>query len=69
MIIVDRIEGKVAVCETDTGKLDIPVKLIRGKVRDGVVIVERNGTYVVDEQATEKRTAETKDITKGLWDE
>jgi hypothetical protein len=68
MIIVDRIEGKVAVCETDSGMLNISLKLIKGKVRDGVVLVEKDGAYVVDEETTKSRTDEMRDRTKGVWD-
>jgi hypothetical protein len=55
MIIVNRIAGK----------FDIPIKLIKGKVRDGVVLVERDGVYSVDEGATEKRSGQMKDA----WEE
>jgi hypothetical protein len=69
MIIVDRIEGKVAVCETDSGMLNISLKLIKGKVRDGVVLVERDGAYRVDEQATKKREEDTNNSSQGIWRE
>jgi hypothetical protein len=68
MIIVDRVEGKLAVCESDGRMMDVPIKLIRGKVRDGVVIVEGGGFYLVDEEATKKRENEVKDKSKGVWD-
>ena len=68
MIVIDRIEGKFAVCESDGRITDIPIKLIRGKIRDGVVLVERGGVYAVDEQATEKRTAEMKDASKDVFE-
>jgi hypothetical protein len=58
MIIVDRIEGKFAVCETDKGMIDILSKRIRGKVRDGVVLAEKDGIYEVDEDATKRRADE-----------
>ena len=48
--------------------LDIPAKLILGRVRDGAVLVEREGVYTVDEQATEKRAAEIRDASKGIWE-
>jgi len=62
MIAVDRIERKFAVCETDEGIVDMPVKLIRGKVRDGVVIMERDGSYAVDERATRERAKESRGV-------
>ena len=69
MIIVDRIEGKVVVCETDSGMLNISLKIIKGKVRDGVVLAEKDGTYSVDEEATKKRSQQMKDSLGGLFTE
>ncbi|MGA2975932.1 MAG: DUF3006 domain-containing protein [Spirochaetia bacterium] len=60
MIIVDRIEGKFAVCGTENGMIDIPIKFIKGKVRDGDVVVEKDGIYSVDEEATKRRSLEMK---------
>jgi hypothetical protein len=68
MIIVDRIEGKFAICESDGRMIDVPLKLIKGKVRDGVVLVEHDGAYAVDEDATKRRTDEIKSETKDIWD-
>jgi len=68
MIIVDRVEGKFAVCEVDGAMKDIPVKLIRGKVRDGVFIVEKEGIYYVDEDATKARKNHIDNLSKGLWE-
>ena len=47
-MIVDRIEGELAVVELDKGKfVDIPVKKISGRVRDGAVLVNwKPQTYV-----------------------
>ena len=40
-MIVDRIEGELAVVELDKGKfVDIPVEKISGRVRDGAVLVK-----------------------------
>jgi hypothetical protein len=68
MIIVDRVEGEYAVCETDSGMKNIRVKLIKGKVRDGVVLAEKGGIYYVDEDATKIRTDDMRDEAKGIWD-
>ena len=68
MIIVDRIEGKVAVCEIDGRLINIPIKLIRGKLRDGVILAEKDGAYVVDEETTKKTSQEIKDSISGLFD-
>ncbi len=55
-MIIDRIEGTVAVIEVEKGEVvDVPLTRIVGSARDGAV-VERNGDdYVVDEDATAER--------------
>ena len=58
-MVVDRIEGTTAVVETGSGFVDVPVSQIRGRVRDGAVLVENaDGTYTVDEGQS-ARAAET----------
>ncbi|MCL1848403.1 MAG: DUF3006 domain-containing protein [Clostridiales bacterium] len=59
MIIVDRIENGIAVCEIDGVMRDIPLSGIRGDVREGDVLVESGkGSYLVaDKAATEQRKA------------
>lgn len=57
-VIVDRIEGRLAVVELAKGETrTVPLDLIEGRVRDGAVLAERDGRYVVDEEATAERTA------------
>lgn len=56
-MVIDRIEGGTAVVEVSKGELfHIPLGLIEGRVRDGATLVERDGSYVVDERATEERS-------------
>jgi len=57
MIIVDRIENGIAVCEIDGVMRDIPVADIKGRVREGDVLVESgDGSYLTaDSAATEER--------------
>lgn len=56
-MIVDRIEGQLAVVEVSKGKMiDVPISAIRGRVRDGAVLVKGDdGSYVVDETETARR--------------
>lgn len=60
MIVIDRIEGTVAVAEMDDGSFqDIPLERIAGHVRDGALLREaEDGSYAVDEEATARRTDE-----------
>lgn len=59
MLIVDRIEGDVAVVEVDVDRFeDVPVADIEGDVRRGAVLREiAPGEYVVSENETAARAA------------
>lgn len=67
-VIVDRIEGMLAVVELAKGETrNVPLELIEGRVRDGAVLVERDGRYVVDEEATAERTARVAEKRRRLF--
>ena len=59
MIIVDRIENGIAVCEIDGVMTDIPLSRISGAVREGDVLRDNSdGSYLTaDIPATEQRRA------------
>lgn len=57
MLIVDRIEGEYAVCETANGIQSIPIALLPDGVRGGVVLVQTESGYRIDQEQTEKRRA------------
>lgn len=53
---IDRIEGDIAVCETDDRKKrEIPVSKIEGYPREGDVICYTDGKYRVDADETTQR--------------
>lgn len=57
-IIIDRIEGKFAVCETGGDMVNIRLSLIEGKAREGDVLVPlsgdgKTGKFTVDREATD----------------
>lgn len=55
-MIIDRIEDEYAVVELERGCfVELPLTRIDGRVRDGAVLVERNGNYVIDEDETSRR--------------
>jgi hypothetical protein len=58
-IIVDRIEGKYAVCETESGKMiEIKVSKFKTKPEDGEIFRKNsNGKYVKDNVATKKSSS------------
>ena len=58
-MVIDRIEGDVAVVELDEGTfIDVPLARIEGALRDGAVLAAREGGYAVDEDATAARRAD-----------
>jgi hypothetical protein len=62
MIIVDRIENGLAVCEIDGTMKNIPVSKISPGVHEGDVLIDTNeGTFTIDTEKTAQRKA---DITK-----
>ena len=57
MFFIDRIEeGLGVIFEDDKFIENVSVKNIKGNVRDGAVIVKRDGCWAVDEVATAERT-------------
>lgn len=55
-MIIDRIEGDIAVVEVEKGQLrDVPLARIEGRARDGAVLIAQDGSYSVDEAATARR--------------
>ena len=65
VMIIDRMEGNMAVVETAKGEhIDVPLTLIDGRARDGAVLV---GRYTVDEQATGARTRDLAERRRRLF--
>lgn len=66
--IIDRVEGNIAVCEDDKGNMiNINIKYIIGKIKEGSVIIKKNSLYYIDENLTKKRKKEIEELVKGLW--
>ncbi len=68
MLIVDRIEGEYAVCESDEGRMNVPLSRICGKVKEGDILAEKNGGYIPDCAAAERRRRDIWEKEKGLWE-
>jgi hypothetical protein len=60
MIIVDRIENDIAVCEIDDAMIDIPLSKISKGVREGDVLIATSDCsfYTIDVAMTEQRRAD-----------
>lgn len=68
-MIIDRIEGVLAVVEVAKGETrDIPLDRIDGRARDGAVLVERNDRYTVDEKATAERRTRAAEKRRRLFE-
>jgi hypothetical protein len=67
MLIIDRIEGRTAVAETDTGHENIPLDSIKGEPREGDVLIETNGFFEIDRTETENRRKKIAERSKKLW--
>ena len=68
MMIVDRIEGKNVVIEDGDKHFNAEISLFDGDIREGDVIIERNGRYFSDSNATEKRREEIIKLQDSLWE-
>ena len=60
MIIVDRIENDIAVCEIDGVMYDIPLSRIKGRVREGDILHDNGESlpFTIDRSGTARRKAE-----------
>lgn len=68
-LVIDRIEGDVAVVEEGKGAFrEVPVSSIGGRARDGAVVRETpGGGMEVDEEATERRGSRVADKARSLF--
>ncbi|MCL2615886.1 MAG: DUF3006 domain-containing protein [Dehalococcoidia bacterium] len=62
MIIVDRIEGDIVVCEIDGVMTEVPLSKMSGRVREGDMLTDNgNGLFTVDAAGTAQRRAAISD--------
>lgn len=55
MIIVDRIENGIAICEIENEFREIALENISGSVCEGAVLIKTDDKYIVDEDSTSQR--------------
>ena len=69
LYIIDRIENGIAVCECkETGeRLEIEVKVLPAKAKEGDIIKKDNDSYILDLSLTKKRKAELTDRLNRLF--
>ena len=70
-LYVDRLEGELVVCETETGeRLTLALSDLPDGVREGSVLRrDETGSFVLDAKAEEKRRRELFDRQEDLFDE
>ncbi len=67
MIIVDRIEGTMAVVYNDDVREDIPISVLPVGVKEGDVLLKKEDGFVVDPEATSKLKEENSSLEDELF--
>ena len=68
-VIIDRFEGKFAVCEKeDRQMIDIEKSIIPISAKEGDVLNIDKDKITIDIETTEKRKTEIEELTKDLWE-
>lgn len=66
-LIIDRFEGRIAVCETESGGyVDIPREMLPQNVREGSVVIENSGVYEEASDETASRRKRISELLNGL---
>lgn len=66
MTVIDRFENNIAVLEIDGVITETDRLLLPENAREGDILTENDGKWIVDVSATEKRRAEIREIMKRL---
>lgn len=67
MLILERFEGDKAIIENDGETLEVSRERVSADVKEGDVLCEKDGIYISDSSATEKRRAEIAKKQNRLW--
>ena len=69
-IIVDRIEGDIAVCELESGEMrDIALTDLPVGVHDGSILLFENNTYTLDKETEAQRREKLFALQNSIFDE
>ena len=69
-IIVDRIEGDIAVCELESGEMrDIALADLPVGVHDGSILLFENNTYTLDKETEAQRREKLFALQNSIFDE
>lgn len=68
-VIIDRFEGKFAVCEKeDRTMIDIKKSKIPSIAKEGDILSIDNDVIIIDIEKTEKKRREIENLTEDLWE-
>lgn len=66
--IIDRFEGKYAVCETEDLKFE---NILRSEIpkeaKERDVLIKKDGKFLIDVDRTQKLKIDIEELTKDLW--
>lgn len=68
MLILERLQGDVAVISGDSGDFSVSAHMVKG-CREGDVIILSDDVYITDKAATELRRKEILSLQNSLWDQ
>ena len=68
-LVIDRIEGKIAVCENrNTGKMiDIKISKLPKGIKEGNVLKYKKGKYIIDLEEQKKIEERIKAEMENIW--
>ena len=67
MLIVERIEGGVAVCETAEGRRELPLTELPAEVREGDCLIRVDGAWKIHREETLRRRQRNHSRTAALF--
>ncbi len=67
MLIIDRIEGNIAIVETENGHLDISLSAIIGNPKEGDVLSKKGEGYIIDKAETTSRKSKILSLQNSLF--
>ena len=69
-LIVDRIEGRFAVCESENQQsFNIPLTDLPEDIREGSILKYENGVYLIDKVAEDERRAKMIALRNSIFNE
>lgn len=67
--VIDRFEGDYAILELeDRNMIEVRRGAIPQHAKEGDVLVQVNGQYIIDSKETERRKAEIEALSQKLWE-